>query len=770
MRASRRGFRGVLVLAAGLALSACAAGSAFRQGQKAAKNGDWDVAVARLTLALQKDPEDISYKIALENARIQASRHHYDEARKHLAAEELEKAAEELEIASNFDPGNKSASDDLLLVRERIRKRDEDKQLRTDLEAMKARAQATRVPVAVLSPRSTSPITLKFTDQSLQKIFDALGRLAGVNIVYDSDFRDKRWSLDVSNVTFEDALNQITKVNRLFYKILDPNTVIIAPESPQKRRSYDDNLVRTFYLENADVNETLTLVKTVAGLTKAAGNPTLGAITVTGTPDELALAARIVELNDKVRGEVLVEVRILEVSRNKLKDYGIQLANYQVGATFSPTGAANEVAGSLTNVRAHLLSSLNLADFIVSLPSSIFARFFQTGSNVKILASPRLRAAEGKKTTLKIGTEVPIPVTTFTATQAGASSFAPATSFQYRNVGVNMDLTPKVNPAGDITLEISTEFSVLGDDRNVGTGNNPLVVPTFLTRNINGTLRVRDGETSLIGGLLQGRQAESLSGALGVQSVPILNKILSGRTKREDQTEILISITPHIVRAPKVTESDLAALYIGTKETVAVPSSHPPLFGTPEEAPPHAAPSSPPPAPPQGEQAPEASHPDATGAATSEPSPPAPSPSPTPSPGAPGSQSRVIFAPPVGRLKVGDSGSVSLVLMGAKGVESVDMALSYDPQQFEAMEVDPGPLLVLDGAAVTSERNLEAGRAVARFARPTATSGAGAIATLRFKALQAGSAKLTLQSLTVGNGGGEEHPTLPGAWSVEVTP
>ena len=343
--------------------------------------------------------------------------------------------------------------------------------------------------------------------------------------------------------------------------------------------------MKTFYLENAEVNETLTIIKTVAGITKAVGNPSLKAITVIDTPDKVALAQRIVEANDKAKGEVLVEVEILEINRSVLKQYGIKLSNYQAQATFSPTGAANEISNGLTNVRANILSSLNVADWVVSVPSTMILDMLQTDSGAKILAAPRLRAAEGKKTSLNIGQEVPIPVTTFTATQSGSSTFAPATSFQYRTVGIKLELTPQVNAGGDVTLEMTAEFSTLGADRNVGTGQNPLNVPTFLTRNITGILRIKDGETSLVGGLIQRNEQDTLQGLFGLQSIPILNKLFTSRKKQNDDQEVLLSITPHVVRAPKVTEKDLLPLYVGTVESPRVNRT---LFGEPEEEEPSA--------------------------------------------------------------------------------------------------------------------------------------------------------------------------------------
>ncbi len=407
-----------------LASAGCAARWAYRQGQDAGEKGEWDLAVARYTRASEKDPKNIGYRIALENARIQASRFHYDQAKKHVSANDFTKAEEELEIASKYDPANRSASDDLEIVRKRLRKQEEEQRERAEFDQMKARAQAAaRVPTPVLSPRSPVPITLIFRDGSLQKIFESLGRIVGVNILFDEGFRDKKTDVALTGVTFQEALDRLTFVNRLFYKVVDQNTIIIVPESRQKRVAYDDLLLRTFYVQNAEINDTVNLIKTLAKVTTVGPNLSLGAITVLGTVDQLAMAERIIEANDKARGEVVVEVQILEVNRTIAKQWGINLSNYSASATLSPTGTTDEVAGGFLNVRAHLLSSFNQADWIVSIPSTIFARFIQSNdSTVRILAAPRLRAAEGKPAELSIGTEVPIPVTSYSVGLSGGTN------------------------------------------------------------------------------------------------------------------------------------------------------------------------------------------------------------------------------------------------------------------------------------------------------------------------------------------------------------
>lgn len=796
--AGRRSLALLMVALALVASTGCAARWAYRQGEDAAANGDWDLAVARYTKALEKDKSNIGYKIALENARIQASRHHYDKAREQLAANDLEKAAEELEIASNYDPANRSAADDLQLLRERIRKRDEERQERAEFEQTRARAHAAaRMPLPVLSPRSPVPITMRFEDGSLQKILESLGRIAGVNVLFDEGFRDKpRTSVNLTGVSFQEALDRITFVNRCFYKVLDQNTIIIVPESRQKRTSYDELLLRTFYVQNAEINDTANMVKTLAKVQTVVGNQALNSITVLGTIDQLAMAERIIDANDKARGEVVVEVRILEVNRANSKQWGIDLSNYTAAATLSPTGGENEITAGLLNIRAHLLSSLNRSDWVVSMPSSVFFRFFQDNdSNVRILASPRLRAAEGKAAELKIGTEVPIPVTSYTVGLSGGTNqgYLPATSFQYRNVGVNLKLTPRVAASGDITLEMAAEFSLLGDDRNVGSSDNPINVPTFLTRNVNGVLRLRDGETGLIGGLLQGREARSFSGAIGVNSIPIIGKLFGNNNRDSEQTEVLISITPRIVRAPKVTEEDMIPLRVGTQEVPKVEGVRPPLFG-PEPEPPAAAPA------PNG-SAPANGIPPANGTAgvpaarplaTAPPAAPvvppaAPAASPTAqppgaspegaavsslAPAAPpaASQVRVILSPPEVALQVGQTGAVAIVVVGARELMGIELSVVWDAALAEMTDVAAGSLLGLDGVAVSAERAIETGRARVKFTRSTGTTGSGAVAALTLRGLRPGSGSLMIESLSVVHAGGSEQPAIPAPARMVVAP
>ncbi len=594
--------------------------------------------------------------------------------------------------------------------------------------------------------------------------------------------------MSLTGVTFEEALEQLTFVNLLFYKVIDQNTLIIVPESRQKRVAYNELALRTFYLQNAEVTETVNLIKTLAQVTTVVGNPSLKAITVKGTLDQLAMAERIINLNDKARGEVVVEVKILEVNKTNLRQWGIDLSNYSVGTTFSPTGQEGEVADGFTTVRATLLSSLSRADWVVSLPSTVFFQFLQTDSTVRILSAPRLRAAEGKKAELRIGTEVPIPITTFTAATVGGGTFAPATSFQYRNVGVNLTITPEISASGDITLEVLAEFSLLGDDRAVG----DILIPTFLTRNVTNTIRLRDGETGLIGGLIQGSDARSVSGALGVADIPIIGSLFGNNSRRVEETEVLISLTPRIVRAPKVTESDLVPLAVGTQAVPRVKGATPGLFG-PDPA---AAPPGPPAAPGQAGSTPTALKP--TSAPTASPAPPGQLPSgaappggfpPPPGAGPAGAFSppalapalaedavaaeagavSVLLSPPEVAMRPGETTGLAIVLVGAQDLEWVELVLTWDATVAEMTEAKAGSLLTLDAVPVAVARTLESGRARVRFTRPSGTSGSGAVAALTFRGLAPGSAALALESVAVGKAGATVPLVPPAPGRIVVT-
>lgn len=755
-----------LVVAIALLSTGCAARWSYRQGRSAGQRGDWDEAVARLTKAVSKNPNNVRYRLELEHARAQAGRAHALHARDLAAAGDTDRAADEMEIATKFDPGNQAIADELRNLRASIRMREEEKRVAQEEQTARARSRGARYPVPELSPRSLKPITLNFKEASLQKVFETLGKLAGVNILLEPDFKDKQVGVQLANVTFQEALDQITLVNKLFYKVVDQNSLLVVTDTAAKRKSYDDIIVRTFYMSNVNDDKEFdkmvqSVTKLVTGI-KSTADKTLGAITLVGSPDKLALAEKVLSAYDKSRGEVLIEVQVLDVNRVRARQYGIALSAYKASATFDPIGK-----GGVNDVRANLLSSLNLSDFLVNLPSTLIASFMQNDSTARLLASPRLRAAEGEKATLKIVSKVPIPQTSFLSYGAGTggtggtnqsySPYTPTTSFTFQDVGVTLELTPRISSGDEVSIKLKAELSSLGTDHDMGGG---VKIPEILTRSIDGSVRVRDGESTLIGGLLQNFEKGIVSGVFGLQSVPILNRLFSDQKGERSENEILISLTPHIIRAPRITEEDRRALHIGTEETIRVKGARPSLFGTPEEpmaeAKSEAKPPAPPVAGPIGSPALAPALP-ATGPA---PVSVAPAPVPT-SDGAPDG----LFSPSQLAVGLNGIGSASLVIRRARALGVVELDLAYDASAVEVSGVTPGALLTLGGRTPTSAvTQPEPGHVHVRLGLPAdaRAAGSGAIATFSVRGLRAGGTTIRVDNLRL-SGPGEGDAAVSAA-------
>ncbi|HXV64674.1 MAG TPA: hypothetical protein VEK15_28510, partial [Vicinamibacteria bacterium] len=693
----------------------------YRKGRSSAQLRDWDAAVVHYTRAVNEDPDNIEYRIALEHALVQAATQHVHEAQKKLAAEDLRGAIAELELATNLDPTNRNAQSILEETRAQLQEREALREEAVQFEERRRRAQELFGIRPILEPASTAPIQLRFAeDTSLQKIFEVLSKLSGINILFDESFRDKRITLDLVDVSFQEALDKLVLIHRLFYKIVDPATIIIIPDNAQKHRQYDDLVLRTFYIVNAEVNTVANMLRTIAGIQRVQPNPELKSITVRATPDQVAVAERIVELNDKSKSEIMLDIEILEINRNKMLEYGLQAAEYQIGLRFAPAGQDPDTGA----LRLNRLASVDSSDFLITFPSSAAFRLFKSRSEARLLASPKLRATEGQPAELRLGQEVPIPVTSFVSQfGTGGVPQTPVTSFQYRNVGLNITITPKVFVDGEIELQLALETSSQLDTRLIG----GIELPVFGLRNVNNVVRLRDGETNLIGGLISEDQRRGISGVPGVTDVPLLNKIFAFNDEETAQNDIVFSITPHIVRAPRVTEEDMAPLPMGTEQQIKVPGAPPSVFdASRDRPPPPEGPASEPPAEPEPEPEPEPTEP--------EPEPTEPEPEPAAPP-----PISVLFSPPTLSLAVGESAEVVLLAGGAQGLSSGTIRLDYDSEVLRIVNVQPGAFLSIDGFPVSFTPTFNPDRVDIEFLRAGDTvglAGSGHLVRLTIEALE----------------------------------
>jgi general secretion pathway protein D len=733
----------------GLALSGCAAKSAFKKGESAARRGDWDAAVVHYTRAAHEAPDNIEYRMALQRALSELSAAHLKKGRQHLAAEELEQAIGEFDKASGFDPSNQLAQDLLQSTREKLRKREEMRQETAEFESRRRRAQQLLAPEPQLEPSSEAPINIKFADTSLQKIFEALSQLSGVNILFDEAFRDKRVSIDLVDVSFREALDKLMLINRLFYKVVDPATLIIIPDNTQKRRQYDELVLRTFYITNAEVNTIANMLRTIVGIQRVQPNPELKTITLRATRDQVAVAERIIGANDKTKPELILDIEILEVNRSRLLEFSLRAAEYSVGLALAPAGRPDQTRFP-GGVYLNRLAAVDASDFILTFPNSITYRLFKDTSETEILASPKLRATEAKKAELRLGQEVPIPVTSF-VTQFGTPGglpTTPVTSFQYRNVGINATITPKISVDGTIELELLLEISSLQGSRTIG----GIELPVFGTRTVNNTVRLKDGETNLMGGLISVEERKFTSGLPGLIDIPFLGKFFGSNRRETEHKEVVFTVTPHLIRAAIITDEDLSALPMGTDQQVTVPGLRSPLFEPPPRPPEPQAqqPVGTPPPPPTAPQPP-APPPPAEGPLPSPPGPEAPAtPAPAPAEPAPAATPiSVLFSPPAATVDSEDEVELVLVAGGATNLSSGEITIVFDAEGLRPVNVDPGPFLTIDGKEVTFTPLFEAGRIRIQFARredTTGLRGSGQIVRVVFQALAPGPARIVSAS------------------------
>ena len=529
-------------------------------------------------------------------------------------------------------------------------------------------------------------------------------------------------------------------------------------------------MLRTFYLVNAEVNTVANMLRTIAGIQRVQPNPELKAITVRATPDQVAVAERIVDLNDKTKSEIILDVEILEINRNRMMEYGLQLAEYQVGLGFSPAGAVGVGGDDSSTVspnvalRLNRLTSVDSSDFVLSFPSSASFRLFKSKSEARLLASPKLRASEGQPAELRLGQEVPIPVTSFVSQfGTGGVPSTPVTSFQYRNIGINVNITPRVFVDGVIELQLSLETSQQLDTRVIGR----IELPVFGTRTVNNVVRLQDGETNLIGGLISEETRRSVSGFPGITDLPLLSKIFSSNDDEVASSDVVFSVTPHIVRAPRVTEFDLAPLPMGTEQRIKVSGNRPRIFDAVRDV---AVIEEEPPEPPEEE------------AATTPPlplEPEAPSPPPgagptadaVPRPPGPVTALSVLFSPPLATLSVGETLDVVLVGGGAQGLSAGDITLTYDAEALRVSDVQQGAFLTIDGRPVRFTPSFNPGQLRIEFERQDDTiglRGSGHLARLTIEALAPGPTRVMSASGSLRNAAGESLPASFASMRIEV--
>jgi type II secretory pathway component GspD/PulD (secretin) len=571
-----------------LLVSGCTAGRAYRKGQVAARAGDWDQAVKEFTTAVQENPDNAQYKISLERAMQSAARDHISRAHDLEVKDQLDAALIEYKKAVEMDPTNRLAAARVAELERIIRDRIEKSRPRPAIEQLREQARTQGVPL--LNPANRDPLRLSFVNSSLRDVLTTLGEASGINVQFDPQlFTDRAVTVRLDGVTLEQGLQQIMSGNGYFYKVLNPTTIMVASDTAQAHAKYDDLVIRVFYLSHSDPQEVSQIINTVMRIPTAAQpalfpNKTANSITVRATAPMVDVIERLIRANDKPRAEIIVDVQILEVNRSRTKEYGIDLSNYALGLTFSPEAAPPNTSGVIPPVAPPpfnlntISQGISTADFYLTVPTAVL-RFLENDTHTKQIAKPQLRGAEGQEMTLNLGEEIPVVSTVFGAPAAGGFASIPQSSFNYRPVGVNIAMTPRVTYEGEIIIDLTIESSNLGASISVA-GQD---VPSFGSRKVKTRLRLREGESNLLAGLLRDDQRRSLTGFPGVLRVPVLRSLFGNTSSEISQTDIVMLLTPHIVRTHELTADDLAPIYIGTQSNVGL-TGPPPLIVPPPDA------------------------------------------------------------------------------------------------------------------------------------------------------------------------------------------
>ncbi|HEV7504000.1 MAG TPA: cohesin domain-containing protein [Thermoanaerobaculia bacterium] len=551
-------------------LAGCTTHQAYRQGEVASQLGNYDDAVLHYMKAANEDPSNLSYKAALIRAKIKASQFHFEKGQEFEKAGVVERALVEYQQAVQLDATNQYAKAQLEHVHRLYLAQRANKGGYETIEQLKQKNRGLRPQPPVLNPRSNQPISLEFPQPvSMFSIYRALGKAFGINILFDPNLRDQEIGLELKDVTAQAALETMMRTAGHFYKVMDEHSIIIAQDTPQNRRTYEDLVIQTFFLSNADVKETLTILRSLIDARKIAVNDQLNAIILRDTVDKVKVAERIIESNDKAKAEVVVDVELLQINSGRLRELGTALSSYSVSQSLNfgqtNTSTTDGTAAAPSGVRLSDLQFINQSNWLLTIPSFVY-NFIKTNTDAQLLAKPQLRISEGEKASLVIGDRIPIPLTTFNTQNAGGNGgIVPITSFQYQDVGIRIDMEPRVHHNQEVTLKIKVEVSNLNG--NVA-GSGGQSQPIIGTRTIDSTIRLQDGETNFLAGLIRSDLTDSDQGIPGLSDIPIIGRLFSNKHTENQRTDVILTLTPHIIRNAEITEEDLQPIWVGTEANI----------------------------------------------------------------------------------------------------------------------------------------------------------------------------------------------------------
>ena len=777
------------------------------EGRAHQEKKEWDAALDSYEKALSEDPSELTYQIAAQKARFEASATHVTNATKVRSQGQLGDALLEFQKAYALNPSSMIAEQEVvrtqqMILRERKRVESTGQEAPPEVRGLTPGEQSKKengekidrmLGIPELKPIKPTLIDFKINNQTPKVLFETVAKYAGLNVLWDPEYASPlpsgkdRLNVDFPNTTVEQALDYLALISKSYWKPISSNTIFITMDTQSKRRDYEEEVTKVFYLTNVtsqqDMNDVLTAVRTVADCTRLFSSQSQNAIVAKCTADKMALADKIVHDLDKPRSEVVIDIYVMEVSSSYLRSLTMALAStglnvpfnftprtsIQVqgstssstsgtttgttttGTTTTTTGTSTTGASSVTGAAIPLssLGHLASADFSTTLPSALLQSTLRD-TRTRVMQSPQIRSVDGQKASMKIGEREPTASGSFGSTlgAVAGAGISPLvnTQFQYIDVGVNVEITPHVHDNGEVSLHVSLDISNVTGNVNLGGINQPIIGQ----RKMEHDIRLREGEVSLLGGLLNVSNTKTKTGIPGLANIPILGKLFSGDSVDNERDELMIALVPHVVRRPEITEENLRSVASGNQTTIhvsygpspadeaaapkgapAAPAEAPPAMAMPPAAPgtppPAAIPVAPPPAPP-------ATAPGGFG-------PPATAP-PEAGPGAPqpaGGAAAVRFDATQLEKNLSDSFTIALQVDGAKDVMGAPIQIQFDPTAVSLTDVTRGSFWGGEGDEPTLSKNVlnDSGAATIRVSRKAGSAGitgGGPLINLTFKA------------------------------------
>jgi general secretion pathway protein D len=757
-----------------------------KRGQAAEAREDYDVAYQDYRKAHIKSPNNLWYKTRYENARFKAAAAHVDRGRIYLQSGDSDGALNEFQRALEIDPSNQTAQQEIDQIRVSRAGGAAPSSLprmqETPGQAAEQKEIASISGITKLKPVSNDPITIHSVEDS-KYIYQAIGKIAGLNVLFDPDYTSKRIPVDLNNVSLSDALRIVGTLTNTFYKPVTSNTIFVAANTRQKRTDLEELAVQTFYLTNMstanDATEVLTAIRNMMDPTvKIFLVPSQNALVMRGTPDQLMLAEKLINDLDRAKPEVVVDVAVLEVNKTLERTLGITLPqsfglaaqppNTTASTTTSTTGTTSTTPTTTSNLTLNNLAHLNGTDFAVTLGGATVNALL-TDADTRILQNPRIRASDGQRATLKIGSKIPVATGSYSAGAATGltAGIGVQTQFTYVDVGVNVDMTPTVHYDHEITLKIKVEVSTQSSTVTI----SGVAEPVISQRVADQVIQLQDGEPSILAGIDTKNDELGISGTPGLAEIPILKYIFASRDRNLSDDEIVFLIVPHIVRESILSKLNTRPIDTGTSQAMELrydPSITPVSDMESANAPDH-------PVAPT----------DAANAAASVIHPPQvpgqipnsqipsgqmqPSPAPGQAPAAPAAPPASFTVQPTNAAPtVGSTFTAQVMVSNAQDLFAVPLQMQFNPAVLQLVNVDSGPFLGSDSQAVAIAHRVDNGTVTISASRPPNTkgmSGQGNVCNITFKAIAPGDSPLNLIKVGAMN---SAHANLPAVGSQAV--